>query len=72
MSRQAVNNPDRLPTRFHCNDLIKRYIQPLNDKMVDVKGDFEGSTNLNIPELSLAKIATFIQLNGMADALVAG
>ena len=40
--------------------------------MVDVKGDFEGSTNLNIPELSLAKIATFIQLNGMADALVAG
>lgn len=56
----------------HCTDLIERYIKALNDKMYDVKENFGGTTNLNNPKLPLAEIATFLQLSGMADALVVG
>jgi hypothetical protein len=40
--------------------------------MDDVKENFGGPANFNIPELCLAEIAIFLQINGMADALVVG
>jgi hypothetical protein len=40
--------------------------------MHDVNGDFGGSTNLNIPESPVEEIANFLQIDGMAGALVVG
>jgi hypothetical protein len=51
-----------------CNDLIKRYIQPITEKMDGVNGDFRGSTNLNVPEPPDEKMANFLQIDGMPGA----